>query len=155
MEEQSASGLKIQLVCTGKTRAAKDVCFVFRVLASNGSAGAERIYASKNLKNVRIGHVYEVETDPTDSTRIHTNTIRWLHAWKDQADAAIWQTAAEAFDIVDCARRLEQKETSRKLPLDLLRPLRDEYWKTNHLGRLAIEVRVLAYLRSVPLGRNE
>jgi hypothetical protein len=38
MEEQSASGIKIQLVCVGKTRAAIDVCFVFRALAFAGQS---------------------------------------------------------------------------------------------------------------------
>lgn len=155
MAEQSAPRPKVQLVCVGKTRAKKDVCLVFREVASEGTAEKERIYAQKHLKQVRVGHVYEVETDQNDPTRIHTDTIRWLHGWKDQPEAATWQTAAAAFEIQEIAQRREQTETGRKLPLELLRPLRDEYWKTNPAGRLAMEVRVLAYLRMVTLGRNE
>jgi hypothetical protein len=149
MTEQLQSRPRIQLVCIGKGRAKQDVCLVFREVASDGSRGKERIYSQKHLRHVRVGHVYEVETDATTITQIYTDTVRWLSVWPDKTEAATWQTAAAAFDTLELARKNEQKETGRKLPLELLRPLRDEYWKTNPAGRLAIEVRLLAYLRLV------
>lgn len=154
MAEQIAIPPKVQLVCVGKAHAKKDVCLVFRLVTSDGTATEERLYGQKTLKQVRVGSVYEVETDVNDSTRIHANTIRWVHMWKDQEEAAMWQTAAAAFDTLELARKCEKRETGRKLPLELLKPLRDEYWKTNSSGRLAIEVRVLAYLRMVLLGSD-
>ncbi len=154
-EQAGADANKLHLVCVGKAYAkTKEVCFIFLVVGSDGRAGDERIYAQKHLKHVRVGHLYEVETDSTEPTRIHTNTMRWLNVWHDAAEAATWQTAAAAFDTLDLAHKNEKKETGRRLPLELLRPIREEYLKTNPAGRLAIEVRVLAYLRLVKLNHE-
>jgi hypothetical protein len=146
---------KVRLVCAGKAHSKKDVCLVFRVVDSKGAAGEDRLYSQKNLKQVRVSHVYEVETAEDDSTRIHTQTIRWIGVWPEQQEDATWQAAAAAFDTLELAKKAEKKETERRLPLELLRPLRDEYFRTNPAGRLAIEVRVLAYLRMVSLGSKE
>jgi hypothetical protein len=99
--------------------------------------------------------VYEVDADPSDSTRIYVNSARWLRLWENQEEAAVWQTTGAAFDTVELARKHEKQQTSRRLPIELLRPIREEYWRTNAVGRLAIEVRVLAYLRLVSLNNGE
>lgn len=155
MPEQLVLPSKIQLVCIGKAYAGKEICLVFRLVGTDGLAGEERLYAQKRLKQVRVGNVYEVETSSDDPTRLLTNTIRWIRIWNNKAEAAIWQTEAAAFDTLELAKQCERRESTRRLPLELLRPLRDEYWKTNSSGRLAIEVRVLAYLRMVPLRSGE
>jgi hypothetical protein len=59
--------------------------------------------------------------------------------------------AADAFDMGGLAARQERKEKNRKLPVELLELIRRQYWATNAVGRLAIEVRVLTYLRMVSL----
>jgi hypothetical protein len=151
MPDEAATHPKRKLVCVGKVHANKEVCLMFRLVASDDTLGDERIYAHKHLKQVRVGNVYEVEIDRDDPTRIYTNTIRWLCVWKDQTEAATWQAVAAAFDTLELAKKSEKKETGRRLPLELLRPLREEYRRTNPAGRLAIEVRVLAYLRLVSL----
>ncbi len=142
----------VQLVCTGKERSTKgDLYWLFRVVTPDGQKGDERLYSQKSLKSIRVGHVYQVDTDPTESTRIYVNTARWLRLWSDETEAAVWQTASAAFDTAELARKHEKQQTSRKLPVELLKPIRDEYRRTNSAGRLAIEVRVLAYLRLVSL----
>jgi len=155
MPENNSTPATIRLVCVGKAHAKTDVCLVFRVVDSNGVAGEERVYAQKNLRHVRVGHVYEVQTAQNDSSRIHTDTIRWIRSWRDEEEAATWQAAAAAFDTLELAKKAEKRETERRLPLELLRPLRDEYFRTNPAGRLAIEVRVLAYLKMVSLRSEE
>lgn len=155
MPDEAATQPRRKLICVGKVHANKEVCLTFRMVASDGTLGDERIYAHKHLKQVRVGNVYEVEIDREDPTRIYTNTIRWLCVWKDQTEAATWQAAAAAFDTLELAKKFEKKETGRRLPLELLRPLREQYWRTNSMGRLAIEVRVLAYLRMVLLHNEE
>lgn len=99
--------------------------------------------------------MYEVDADPSDSTRLYANSARWLRLWESQEEAAVWQTTGGAFDTVELVRKHEKQQTSRKLPIELLRPIREEYWRTNAVGRLAIEVRVLAYLRLVSLNNGE
>jgi hypothetical protein len=144
----------VQLVCVGKIRSRNLVCWVFKTILPDGNVGEERLYSAKNLKAISVGSVYEVETDADDSTRIYVNSARWLRVWSNEEEAAVWQAAAAAFDTTELARKREKQETSRKLPLEVLRPLREEYWRTNAAGRLAIEVRVLAYLRLVSLNND-
>jgi len=103
---------------------------MFRVVDSNGTAAEERLYAQKSLKQVRVGHVYEVETDANDSSLIHTQTIRWIQSWTDRRKAATWQAAAAAFDMLELAKKSEKRATGRRLPLELLRPLQDQYFRT-------------------------
>jgi hypothetical protein len=150
-ETSKAPQSTVQLVCIGKARSKSILCWVFRTILPDGLAGEERVYSQKSLKSVRVGSVYQVDTDPTDSTRIYVDTARWLRLWGNEEEAAVWQTTAGAFDMTELARRHEKQQTSRKLPLELLRPIREEYRRTNAAGRLAIEVRVLAYLRLVSL----
>jgi hypothetical protein len=124
---------------------------VFLEVNPEGSLGSELIYGPKNLKHARVGSVYDIEIDPANPRSIYPNTLRWLRLWEDQVQASVWQTLADAFDTRDLAIHQERKETGGKLPLELLAPLREEYWSTNAVGRLAIEVRVLAYLRGTKI----
>ena len=145
----------VQLVCIAKVRSKGELCWLFRVVLPDGQSGPERLYSQKSLKSIRVGHVYEVDADPADPTRIYVDSARWLRLWGDEAEAAVWQTASAAFDTLELARKHQKQQTSRRLPLELLKPIRDEYWRTNSAGRLAIEVRVLAYLRLVSLSSEE
>ena len=139
---------RITMVFTGKTYLESgQIGLVFLEVNADGSLGEERIYGQKNLKHASVGSVYEVETDPANPRSIYSSTLRWIRLWDDKAQVATWQTLADAFDTRELAVKHERKETQRKLPLELLAPLREEYWKTNPVTRLAIEVRVLAYLR--------
>jgi hypothetical protein len=145
----------VQLVCTGKARSKGELCWVFRLVLPDGKAGPERLYSQKRLKSIRVGNVYELDVDPSDPTRIYVDSPRWLRLWDDEHEAAVWQTASSAFDTAELARKHEKQQTSRRLPLELLKPIREEYWRTNSAGRLAIEVRVLAYLRLVSLNSEQ
>src|ERR1700730_2718312 len=118
----------VQLVCVGKISFRDGVCWVFKTILPDGGAGEDRLYSCKNFRAVRVGSVYEVQTDTSDSTRIYVNSARWLRLWDDKKQAALWQATAEAFDTAQLALTREKQQTSRKLPLELLKPLRDEYW---------------------------
>jgi hypothetical protein len=124
------------------------------MIAPDGTAGEERLYSQKKMKSIRVGSVYEFGVDSKDSTRIYVDTARWMRVWDNEQEAAVWQLASAAFDTTEDARKHEKQQTSRRLALELLEPIRKEYWRTNYAGRLAIEVRVLAYLRHVPLSSD-
>lgn len=142
----------VTLVCTGKTYLSDGrVGIVFREVPSDGSLGAERIYEQKRLRHARVGAVYEVEVDGANQRSLYTDTLRWLKLWEKQEEAALWQLSAEAFDTQHMAAQQEKKENARKLPLELLAPIRHQYQRTNAASRLAIEVRVLAYLRQISI----
>jgi hypothetical protein len=147
-EQSTDKKPRIVLICTGKTYLKSGaIGLVFAEITPEGSLGGERVYERKNLKHLGAGSVYDVETDPGPSGGIYPATMRWLRLWKDEVQVARWQALADAFDIRELAIKQERKQTRRKLPVELLAPLRECYWSTNALGRLAIEVRVLAYLR--------
>ena len=61
--------------------------------------------------------------------------IEFLTLWENKNEAALWQLAADAFDTRERATRQERKESSRKLPVELLEPIRNLYWATNAGGR--------------------
>src|SRR5713101_7091062 len=133
---------RITVVCVGKTYLADGkVGLVFRNVNPDGSPGDERIYQYKGLPHIRVGAVYEVEVDDQNPRSIYTRTFRWLRLW-DIEEAAVWQMAVDAFDTRHLAAQQEKKQNARKLPVELLAPFREEYRRTNPLGRLAIEVRI-------------
>ena len=140
----------ITLVCVEKVYlAASKIGLRFQEVTGDGSLGAERIYERKGLTHIRVGAVYQVEADPANPRTIYPNTLRWMKLWDNIEEASVWQLAADAFDTRHLAAQQEKKQNARRLPIERLAPFRDLYWKTNALGRLAIEVRVLAYLRQV------
>src|SRR5260370_564840 len=146
---------RMTLVCVGKTYIQNGkIGLVFREINQNRAAGGERIYSQKDLKRGRVGAVYEVEGSTENLRSIFTDTLRWLRLWEDKPEAAAWQAAADAFDTRDLAAKQEKKQNARKLPLELLEPIRKEYRRTNAAGRLAFEVRVLAYLRQLKVSED-
>jgi hypothetical protein len=146
---------RITLVCKGKTYLTDGrTGIVFLEVKEGGSPGDARLYDLKDLRHVRIGSVYDVEIDPAHPNSIYAATMRWLRIWENTEEAATWQIAADAFDTRELAIKHERKETSRRLPLELLHGIRKQYWSTNAAGRLAIEVRVLAYLRQDKLAAD-
>lgn len=149
-KDSSQTKPQVTLVCTGKTYTESGgVGLVFAEVNSDGSFGEiRRIYPQKDIKDVKVGSVYEVDVAEDNRYTIYPGTIRWVRVWADETEAASWQALADAFDTEELAKQHERKETSRKLPLELLKPLREQYWATNSASRLAIEVRVLAYLRN-------
>jgi hypothetical protein len=147
-EPAKAENPRIKLVCVGKTYIEESkIGIVFKEIGADILLGRERIYAEKNVRQARVGAMYEVETDPNNPRSIFSATLRWLGLWENKEEAATWQLLAEAFATRDLAAKQQKKENARKLPLELLDPIRREYFRTNHAGKLAIEVRVLAYLR--------
>jgi hypothetical protein len=158
MSQETAPSARplLTLVCTGRTYLTTGkIGLVLREVQSDDSLGSERIYQRKGLEHLRVGAVYQVEADSADLGSIYTRTIRWLRLWGNTEEAAIWQLAAEAFDTRHLAAQQERKQNARKLPLEVLSPVRDEYRRTNPAGRLAIEVRLLAYLRQVRVSSTD
>lgn len=153
VKDETQARRRITLVCTGKTDLTDGKPgLVFHKVNADGTAGDERIYQHKGLEHLRVGAVYEVEIDHQNPRSVYTRTFKWVRLWDNVEEAAVWQLAAEAFDTAHLAVRQEKKENARRLPLELLAPIREEYWRTNPAGRLAIEVRVLAYLKQAKIG---
>jgi hypothetical protein len=153
--DSKAPELTVHMVCTGQLRCEGELCWSFRVTSPETQAGTERIYSQKGFKAVQVGHEYALKVDSSEPTRVYTNSTRWIRLWPNQEEAAVWQLASAAFDTEELARKREKQQTARRLPVERLKPIRDLYWRTNAAGRLASEVRVLSYLRLVPINGEE
>lgn len=91
------------------------------------------------------GGVYEVETTP-DHVTARTSTAAFIERWHDEAYVAQLQMAEKAQELTRDAAKRERiaADTIR----EALKPLRKAYARSAYRDRLAIEIQVLAYLRS-------
>jgi hypothetical protein len=135
-------------VCTGKAETTDGkTALVLREMSEGGKLADERLFTAKDLR-CRVGHVYRIrisETKGADS--IYPSTASWISAYEDGVQVAAWQAAARAFDVEKAARRRQKQAEETQQMLEVLKPLRTIYQRTNALGRLAIEVQLLSYLR--------
>ncbi len=149
-----------ELVCTGKalTRSNK-TSIVFELLdADRNSTGRELAYSfGKNFRQCRLGSVYSApfETLTEGSAVIISNKLEWVRLWPNTADCIRWQEAWRSFEILERAKRQEKKQTGLRPALDAIRPMRQLLLKTDYLGRLALEVQVLNYLRGGAMIQKE
>ena len=101
--------------------------------------------------SLRAGAVYNVEVkrDPTDpgkvSARIASRTYAGM--FSDSARVSIWQTAEREREITKRLAQKEKTETARNYIREALAPVRQLYTRTDAVGKMAIEVQVLSYLR--------
>ena len=137
-------------VCTGKTETADGKpALILRELSGADDLGTERVFEAKGLL-CRVGHVYRIQiSQTTGAASIFPSTDRWISQYADAEQVAAWQAAARAFEIEKAAVRERKKAEGTQQMLEVLKPLRTIYQRTNALGRLAIEVQLLAYLRQV------
>lgn len=115
-------------------------------VGEDGELGPEEVYSAKPLLRKPIGAVYVIEAT---ATSIRPTTARYLRQYHDRDKVMTWQAEARAQEIIEQAAR-DEKKGATPAALKALEPLRRLYARTNHLNRLAIEVQVLAYLRSYP-----
>ncbi len=103
-----------------------------------------RIYERKLLRHMSVGSTYEIEANETS---IRLGTARWQGRYRNEEVVRTWQAMADAYEIAERARKAEAAEKRSDLNFEALESLRRAWLQTNSIGRLALEVRVLAYLR--------
>lgn len=113
-------------------------------ISGTGDLARIRIHERKALRHLAIGSTYEIEADDTS---IRPSTARWHGRYCDDDVVRTWQAMADAYEVAERARKAEAAEKRTDLNFDALEPLRRAWLQTNSVGRLALEVRVLAYLR--------
>jgi hypothetical protein len=98
----------------------------------------------KLFKNAIIGGVYKAQRK-VDSFRLTTNFIRSSGSLKVPG----WRAEERGMEVAMKARRLiaAEKTKGNESIQELMTPIREAYGKTDYIGRLAIEVVVLAALR--------
>lgn len=154
MTKESGEFKVRRFVVTGRTKAreskpggkkgAYKPAVVLRRVGDDGTLGKrDEVYLSKNLQRAVVGGVYEMEAS---EDTIHPSTFTYKERWHDEAAVAEWQATSRAAEIVEAAERRERND-SEPIALELLRPLRRAYSRTNWNGKMALEVLVLNYLR--------
>lgn len=126
-----------------------------RVDNENKEIGSAALFV-KNQSYVPGGYYFiekslvDFSDDDGGVTSIATKAMRWSGERIDsQEELAVVIARHEAAETEKAAINQKKKAVSDKAPLlELLKPLRREYNKTNAVGRLALEVRVLNYLRN-------
>ena len=102
----------------------------------------------RHSRHYRTGAVYRLETSDDGKTWTFSpphETFKGLHP--DLAERLAWQAASDAAEAQDRRRKNNAKKARALNALDVLKPLHDLYRATDYIGRLALEVTVLNYLR--------
>lgn len=113
-------------------------------IPGTGDLARLRIHERKLLRHFTVGSTYEIEANETS---IRPSTVRWQGRYHNDEVVRTWQAMADAYEIGERARKAEAAEKRTDLNFEALEPLRRAWLQTNSLGRFALEVRVLAYLR--------
>lgn len=139
-------------VCTGRFFDGKELFNTFRVCLNHelGTLASEsegtRTFKAKRGRAFTVGHVYLIEAN-ANQARIAGAV--YVGAWPKEADRAMWATSDEAHRAKKASVSAEKRETSRDFLRELLEPVRIAYRRTNHDGRIAIELAVIRALKGL------
>lgn len=124
---------------------------IIQVDENGESFGEIALYEEKVLRGFNIGCIYEIQAtiEEGEIQTVRPSTKRFIGEFLDSDKIVEWQVQHDSA-VTEYSRK--QKETKaakgKEVVLDCLEPLRRAYMNTNHDGRLALEVRVLNYLRN-------
>ncbi len=112
-----------------------------------GKLAADTIaYGEKKRTRRVIGGVYRIETKP-DQSSARLSTAAYVEPWADRNAVMQWEAAENAVAVAEESKRVAKNVTPEMLRA--LEPIRKQYGKTmSGVRRMAIELQVLAYLRS-------
>jgi hypothetical protein len=148
--DQKADMRRFLVACTGLTELSDGkVGVVLQIVKPDGTLDTTRkVFAEKACKKVSmfIGSTYQVEATEDFSTAIIAGA-KYQGIWANDADRAEWKTLERAFTLERAAKKRHASDADRNAMSESLAPIREAYRKTNSVGRLAIEIQVLAYLR--------
>jgi hypothetical protein len=98
----------------------------------------------KSFKHDIVGGRYTI--DVSGST-FRLSTAKYHGLWPDQEQRGVWQTMDRATDLEVKTISKMSTDASENAMLEVLKPLRREYHRTNAQGKLALEVLLLSWLR--------
>jgi hypothetical protein len=143
-------------VCVGPTDLADGkVGMILQIVKEDGTLVPEhRVFNEKNFRkaNIFVGGMWEIEGNE-DFTSVVLVGAKYKGLWPNEADRTRWKTEDRSFQIAREAKKRQSNDKERNAMVEALRPIRDVWMGTNMLGRLAIEVQVLAYIRGMKVGQ--
>lgn len=138
-------------VCTGYTYSTDHKEVVELRLLDADKKLTERRGAFRRTKvPARPGHVYRLDTTP-DGKSVFTDTLKWMHLWENDAEAAAWQAAGIAFDQLARAKALEKK--AKSVLDNAVTTLADAYSTLAPAQRLPFELWLLNRIRAQAVKR--
>jgi hypothetical protein len=141
--ESGKPGIAIAEVMAEPVEPSDETASQFHI-PGTGDLARLRIYERKLLRHFSVGSTYEMEANDKS---IRPSTARWQGRYHNDEVVRTWQAMADAYEIAERARKAEAAEKRTDLNFEALEPFRRAWLQTNSIGRLALEVRVLAYLR--------
>lgn len=140
----------VRVVCLGSRVINNKRSTAFRLLGEGQTfAGPESRFSY--IKNTVPAAIYTVEAHLVNGQlqNIKAHTMKFSEHFIDNEACAVIRLAHEAAESTLAALSQSRKHKADKSSiLDQLKPLRALWRNTNEVGRLALEVRVLNYLRN-------
>lgn len=96
---------------------------------------------------VRTGGTYTLPAT-ADFSRARIKDAKYEGLWGDEADRIRWKADEDALRGARNALKRQKLDLSSNPIREALEPLRIAWIETNYTGRLALEVQLLAYLRT-------
>lgn len=141
----------IRVVCLGNRVHDKDrkSIVVQRLAAQDELMGRPWHFTTKKSHGI-AGCVYEIDAEiDGDDVSIIFSTMRFQGTYHDTDLVAQWKLESQAADTeLAAVAQARKAKRDNSAVLECLEPLMNAYMATNPVGRLALEVRVLHYMRS-------
>lgn len=109
--------------------------------------GPPSYWTKKFFQGLGVGNIYELSVCHTETGMVVKRPFTFKGVYPDSAQIAAWRTANKGYQVAARAKRDEATSKRTDYLANLLSPIRHEYNKADAIGRLAIEVAVLAALR--------
>lgn len=144
----------IKVTCVGLRIGTKDnkLIGIVRVSDSSNIVGDIAYYDFKGMGDFYIGGVYEIKASLKDDEieYIIPKSASYVGKFNNKSLIEEWQIEHESTKTMFTVKAQVKKAstTGKDTLLEALKPLRRAYASTNYEGRLALEVRVLNYLRN-------
>ena len=154
VEEHVEAWPRVLFVCTGLIRTSENpnkLLVELYKLDELEQPVRERPFLFENNKRtrgLRLGGVYSIEAKiEADRHFIRPGTATFVRAWDNVEEVAGWRLRQDGAKNALKLTQQERKLTERHEQLKVLEPLQRAWSRSDRLGRRALEVAVIAFLR--------
>lgn len=136
--------IKVEMVCEGAVALQGNIMgTAFRFIDTG-----EYFHVRRSKADGTVGAVYQFDMNP-ERTSMRTKSKRWLRTWDNEEDLLKWRARTDSLELAARAGKALKKgeAASKEEALRVLGPIRRMYHSTDRLGRLALEVAILDYIR--------
>lgn len=143
---------ELKVVCLGTVvgRGDKRLTAIQLVDSTLNVYGAKAYFSG--MKKFHVAGIFTVNVEldaDKEISIIQGSTARFFCAFPDEEQSALMRLSHETNEtLITAAAQSKKARNDKTCVLETLRPLRKLWASTNHAGQLALEVRVLNYLRN-------